>query len=401
MAEFRRSSGRSGIPVLRVLKLSLLHVARALGVFSAVARSRRRSRQLLILCYHGISMDDEHEWAPGLFMRAERFESRLERLRRGGYRVLPLAEAVEGLRMGTLPPRSVAITFDDGNIDFRRHAWPLLQQYGLPATVYLTTYYCETNFPVFPLVLSYLLWKGSGTRAQIELPTGESVLVDATSPEHRRRAESMLLALAHDEGMSALEKDKLARNVASALGIDYDDLRERRLLHLMNPDEVRELAAQGVDFQLHTHRHRSPLDEGRYRAELTLNRARITAMTDTISRHFCYPSGTHKPQFEQWLAAEGVVSATTCEPGIATRTSDCLRLPRLLDHSTITDVEFDAWLCGLSALLPNRRIGTQDVDRDGNLVIERIPVPRDAVALAGAAAISEAEPTITFSGAAT
>jgi acetyltransferase-like isoleucine patch superfamily enzyme len=266
-----------------------------------------------------------------------------------------------------------------------------MQKYGLPATVYLTTYYCERNLPVFPLILSYLLWKGRGNRAQVELPSGESILIDATSAERRRRAELMLLARARDDDMSALEKDNLARNVANALGIDYDDLSERRLLHIMNPDEVRELAAHGVDFQLHTHRHRSPLDEERYRAELTVNRARIAAMTGTIPRHFCYPSGTQKPEFEQWLGAEGVVSATTCESGIATRASHCLRLPRLLDHSTITDVEFDAWLCGLGALLPKRPIGTQDVDRDGNLVIERIQVPRNDAARARILSISQAE----------
>jgi len=387
--------------VLRALKLSLLRGARALGVFSVAARSRRRSRQLLILCYHGISMDDEHEWAPGLFMSADTFESRLERLRRGGYRVLPLGEAFARLRAETLPPRSVAITFDDGTADFYRKAWPLLQRYGLPATVYLTTYYCERNLPVFPLMLSFLLWKGRGTQAEIELPSGESMLVDATTDESRRLTEVMLLALAHDEEMSALEKDDLARAVSVALGIDYDDLIERRLLHIMNPDEVRELAARGVDFQLHSHRHRSPLDEERYRAELALNGARITAMTGITPHHFCYPSGTYKPQFEQWLAAEGVVSATTCEPGLAARASHSLRLPRLLDHSTITDVEFDAWLCGLGALLPHRPIGTTDVDRDGRLVIERMPAPRRDDRLTGVAAIPEASQRLNFGGDAT
>lgn len=376
--------------MLRALKLSLLHVARALGVFSAAARSRRRSRQLLILCYHGISIDDEHEWKPGLFMTAALFESRLKRLRRGGYRVLPLGEAVERLRAGTLPPRAVAITFDDGNFDFHRLAWPLLKQYGLPVTVYLTTYYCEDNLPVFPLMLSFLLWKARGKRAHVDLPSGESVLVDATSEESRRIAELQLLTLAHDEDMSAFDKDNLARRVARGLDIDYDDLVARRLLHLMNPAEVRELARDGVDFQMHTHRHRSPLDEELYRAELQLNGARIVAMTGKTPLHFCYPSGTQKPQFEQWLAAEGVLSATTCERGMANPASHSLRLPRLLDHSTLTDVEFDAWLCGLGDLLPSRPIGTTDVDHAGRLVIERVPVRLHDAALAGMAAISEA-----------
>ena len=384
--------------MLRAFKLSVLHLARALGVFHLAARTRKRSREVLILCYHGVSLDDEHEWAAGLFMNVALFASRLERLRRGGYSVLPLDEAVARLRGGTLPPRSVTITFDDGNVDFYRLAWPVLKSYSMPATVYLTTYYCENNLPVFPLMLSYLLWKGAGRRAHVELPSGDTVFVDATSPEGRRATESELLAIAQDEELSALDKEKLARNVARALDIDYDDLVARRLLHLMNPDEVRELAADGVDFQLHTHRHRSPLDEDRYRGELSLNAARIATLTGTIPRHFCYPSGTQKPQFEAWLAGEGVISATTCERGMATPASHSLRLPRLLDHSTLTDVEFDAWLCGLGALLPSRPVNTTDVDAAGRLLIKRVPARLRDSAVASIAACSEFIRAITTDG---
>ena len=379
----------AGARVLRALKLSLLHASRACGVFRAAANSRRRTEKLLILCYHGISMDDEHEWAPGLFMSATMFETRLQQLRRGGYSVLPLGEAVAQLYAGTLPPRSVVITFDDGNLDFYRRAWPLLKAYEQPATVYLTTYYCEQNLPVFPLVLSYLLWKGRGQLVEGAIGAARKLTVDTRSIDGRRRAEAILLGQAQDAGMSAREKDDLARGVANALRIDYDELGARRLLHIMNPDEVRELAAEGVDFQLHTHRHRSPLDESRYRAELTSNRERLTAMTGKVPRHFCYPSGTRKPQFETWLDEEGVLSATTCDPGIASRTNHPLRLPRLLDHSTLTGVEFDAWLSGIGARLPHRPIGNQDVDHDGRLMIAPLPAPGSAAGLDRAGDSSE------------
>ena len=359
--------------MLRKLKLTALHASRACGLFRLAALGPRRSSRLLILCYHGISMADEHEWAPGLYMPADLFAARLTQLARGGYNVLPLADAVGRLRDGTLPPRSVAITFDDGNVDFHRRAWPLLKEHGMPATVYLTTYYCEDNRPVFPLILSYLLWKRRGRRAEIALSDSRRLVLEARTDEGRRLTEAALTAHAQDERMTARERDDLAARVAAALGIDYAELRARRLLHLMNPLEVRAVAAEGADVQLHTHRHRSPLDEARYRGEVAANRERIEALTGKPANHFCYPSGTHRPQFERWLAAEGVISATTCEPGIATRESNPLRLPRLLDHSTLTDVEFDAWLCGLGAMLPHRPIGNQEVDRDGRLVIEPLP----------------------------
>ena len=44
------------------------------------------------------------------------------------------------------------------------------------------------------------------------------------------------------------------------LGIDYAELAAKRILQLMNAREVAEVATNGVDVQLHTHRHRTPED---------------------------------------------------------------------------------------------------------------------------------------------
>ena len=361
--------------MLRNLKLSLLRASRSTGVSRLIRDSAWRRRQLLILCYHGISIEDEHEWAPGLYMSADTFAGRLDLLSRGGYSILPLDEAVRRLGEGTLPSRSVAITFDDGNFDFYSRAWPLLRRHGVPCTVYLTTYYSEHDLPVFPVVVSYLLWRGRGRDVTFPLGTAGVVHLDLRSAEGRRRAQDILVLHAQDEGMSATEKDALAGRVADAVDEDYAELKRKRLLHIMRPDEVRELSAAGADVQLHTHRHRSPLDREAYRAEIADNRERITALTGTVPRHFCYPSGVCMPQFESWLNDEGVITATTCEPGLAAARTPRLRLPRLLDHSDMTGLEYEAWLTGVGALLPHRPVGFQPVDREGRLIIRRSEAP--------------------------
>jgi len=378
---------------LRNVKLSLLHASRALGVFSLMRESKRRTRELLILCYHGISIEDEHVWAPGLYMSQDAFASRLAALKRGRYVVLPLGEAVRRLYDGTLPPRSVAITFDDGNFDFYSRAWPVLDRMGVPVTVYLTTYYSENNLPIFPLATSYTLWQRPGIHAPLPLDNGKSLMIDTRSPEARRRTHNLLLLHTQQADLSALEKDRLAERLATVLGVDYDRIRRKRMLHIMKPHEVRELAAAGVDFQLHTHRHRSPLDSLMYAAEIADNRQRVVAYAGGAPSHFCYPSGVCMPEFGAWLAEQGVVSATTCEPGMATPDTDPLRLPRLLDHSDMTDIEFEAWLAGIGALLPHRPIGFQPVDREGRLIIPEQAADSDYVdtathALAGARATS-------------
>ena len=172
-----------------VVKRRVLGASSRLGILDGVRDSKWRQRRLLILCYHSISIDDEHEWSGTYSMSPDVLESRLRMLRDGGYNVLPLDEAIRRLYERTLPPRSVVLTFDDGMYDFHARARPLLQQYGFPATVYLTTFYSEYRKPIFGLFCSYVLW-----RARTRMPQPDTQLDPRTAervePVDRSRASA-------------------------------------------------------------------------------------------------------------------------------------------------------------------------------------------------------------------
>ena len=85
------------------------------------------------------------------------------------------------------------------------------------------------------------------------------------------------------------------------LGIDYSAIAAKRILQLMNAREVAEVAKDGVDVQLHSHRHRTPEDEVLFRREIKENRDRIRSLTGTEASHFCYPSGVYRQEFLEWL----------------------------------------------------------------------------------------------------
>src|SRR5277367_2426940 len=150
----RSRSPRMGLQpeMRRSIRRAVLTTLKRAGVFRLVVNAEWRRERLLILCYHGVSLEDEHEWWPALFVSPQHLERRLEILKKGNYAVLPLAEALERLYRKDLPPRSVAITFDDGTYDFYRQAYPRLKQYAFPATVYLSTYYSNYERPVFKLI---------------------------------------------------------------------------------------------------------------------------------------------------------------------------------------------------------------------------------------------------------
>jgi peptidoglycan/xylan/chitin deacetylase (PgdA/CDA1 family) len=310
---------------------------------------------VLILCYHGISTLDEHQWSD-LFVTPAFFARRVALLKRLRYSVMDLPSAIDALQAGELPEKSVVITFDDGFADFYQYAVPIATAHGVPLTVYLTTYYAEHQFPVFNLMLSYLLWRGRD--ATCALPSlGKAEPVSLANGTTRKALVRQTVRRASPEQITNEEKNQICADVANALGIDYAELGRLRLLQLMTPAEVSALAStQGVDVQLHTHRHRLPSEKPRLLAEVEENRKWIQRVAGLEADHFCYPSGNYRPEMLPWLREAGVRSATTCDHGLAARNSEMLLLPRFLDSESVSEVEFEGWLSGLAELIPHRRV---------------------------------------------
>ena len=342
--------------MLNDMKQIALRLMQQSGFSRALSASRWRHDRLLILGYHGVSQDDEHLWNPELYMSPQQFRSQLELIEAQGFKVLTLGEALARLYSGRLPDRALCLTFDDGTVDFYRTVHPSLQGFGYPVTLYLTTYYCCVNKPVFPPALAYILWKGRGQAASY--PRGlnhHAQPMDLRTEEGRQAAHARIWAFAEGQAFSASEKHALLAEVASAVGYDFGTMLARRIHHLMNPDEVAKVSREGVDVELHAHRHRRPLDRDLFRREISDNRKAIEQLTGRTPVHFCYPSGRTHPSFIQWLSDEGVMSATTCKSGIAGPRSQPLLLPRLICDSRTTPLELSSWLSGAAALLPRRR----------------------------------------------
>lgn len=298
-----------------------------------------------MLCWHGLSKLDEHRWRPGLYITPQLFRRRLEVLAELGCTVLALDDALARLRSGDLPPRSVVITFDDGFSDFATHAVPILKEFGFPASLYLTTYHVDDQHPLYNLTVSYLLWKsrGRGRRLPDGTPIGNDV-------EAELAAQSMVRDAIAD-GLSTLEKDGRARELAAFLGHDYDEFCGRRMLCLMSPDQVKEASRSGIAIEAHTHRHRTPDDLDLMTRELRDNIKRIEQITGRRPVHFCYPNGVLNSKYFPLLEQEGFRSATTCERALATRKGHRYAIPRWLDKQKHTESHYRGWLSGLRPLV--------------------------------------------------
>lgn len=141
----------NGTPVREHLRAAYAQVLDAAGF---VQRSRQALKdRALVLMYHRVLADRDvrPEIDPGMYVTSSTFERHLRYLT-SHHQVVTLDEMHEWM----LGKRSFdripcAITFDDGWRDNYEEAFPLLQKYGVPATIFLIT----EKIGVDPAMLSW------------------------------------------------------------------------------------------------------------------------------------------------------------------------------------------------------------------------------------------------------
>lgn len=93
---------------------------------------------LPLLLYHSVDRTcspDYREWC----VTPELFHEHLAMVQEMGFTCLTVSALRDAVAAQALPPRPLAITFDDGRADFVEHAVPALAARGLPATIYLVS----------------------------------------------------------------------------------------------------------------------------------------------------------------------------------------------------------------------------------------------------------------------
>jgi len=185
--------------------------------------------------YHSVAPNPGHDrftTDPGRFAR------QLALLRWAGRRVVSLDELVDTWDKGReAPRRAVALTFDDGYRDNLTYAWPLIQERGYPATLFLVTgcaggedAWRDLNDSARPL----LAWDEvrqldaagfrvhSHTVSHVDLRACESARVEIELKESRCQLETELghpaYLLAYPYGRHNAEADALAARVGYRAG---------------------------------------------------------------------------------------------------------------------------------------------------------------------------------------
>jgi len=102
--------------------------------------AKQEMKKIPILMYHSISRHATPKFKP-FTVSSESFADHMAYLRQHAYTLMTVTQLVKVLTQegSVLPERPIVLTFDDGFADFFTDALPILQQYGFPATLYVTT----------------------------------------------------------------------------------------------------------------------------------------------------------------------------------------------------------------------------------------------------------------------
>lgn len=324
--------------VLKLLKYS--------GFFTLLNFFNRR--KIKIICLHGISFNDEHQWFPSFFMSRETLIERLDYIEKN-FKVISLDQALELQKNKVINDNYVVITADDGFYNnYKILAYELVKR-KMPATFYVSTKHVIDQRPVLRHILSYMFYKTKVKTLNTEKLNLSKSYSDLT--DHNKLKELKDLLIDKYEYLAPEVIDEFMVLLGGELEIDYLALRDSRLFHLMNTNEMRELDQGLIKIELHTHNHFDLDSPELADTEIELNKSILKEHLGRDCAHFCYPRGIWSKKLWPILRKHQILSATSGEFGFFDQTSDTYSIPRILDSANVSKIEFEAEIVGLSNLL--------------------------------------------------
>jgi len=275
-----------------------------------------------IVCYHRVG-----KGGVPLFSQLEPrvFESQMRHIKTH-YRLVPLGQLCQELRESQPVKPTLAVTFDDGYRDLYTHAFPILQKYAVPSTVYLIANCMQTGLPPWYDSIFVALQHAAGTVLELDLDRPRQFSL--SSPSARFQAAWEIVCFLRS--VPDAERRKWCEAFHCQLPAPSEALENR----ILNWDQVRKMYRGGVSFGCHTSTHPavSRLDPRALEKEICQSKNELEAGLDAPMVDFAYPFG--KPAdcgfvAEPFLSAGGYRSAVTTSSGFNPSGTNAFRLRRM------------------------------------------------------------------------
>jgi peptidoglycan/xylan/chitin deacetylase (PgdA/CDA1 family)/CelD/BcsL family acetyltransferase involved in cellulose biosynthesis len=257
---------------------------------SKVRLEQRTQPSLRILYYHRVN-NERDPFFPAMTTR--QLEEEISYVQRR-YRVLSMAEGIRRLSDGGPAEPAVVITFDDGYEDNYLHAFPILERYGIPATIFLTTGSIDSGGPLWFERLALACKTSPHPAVELELQVPRRFPL--------RNEKERLVAKDEIYGfLRNLTDSQRQERLEEFLGVLGGRDRGEESGRMLSWDQVRLLKSRRIDFGGHTVTHPFVSRLSRRQAvwEVAECKRRIEEELQSTVEHFAYPSG-RETDFSPW-----------------------------------------------------------------------------------------------------
>jgi len=254
-------------------------------------RSYLGQGQLSIFLFHGVTTTTDYQVRnyTRKHISKESFHNFCQSFSRWGT-AISLNDVLEIWESGSeLPPNAFAITFDDGFANNHTIACPILADFKLPATFYVTTGFLDSHTPSWIDAIEIALEKTTCQEVNLDV-VGGVVSIRSSSEK-----QQLLNAIRHRiKSSSNVDPLSFSYETCLSLGVDVFSHLDPDLDRKLTSSEVAAIASDPlfeVGGHSHTHRILSFLDMEELQLEVSRSLDILTPLLVKAVIHYSYPEG--------------------------------------------------------------------------------------------------------------
>ncbi len=235
------------------------------------------------------------------------------------------------------------ITFDDGFFNNYSHAFPILKKYNIPATIFLSTSFIDSNNTIwFCKIIQYI----ESRTDEVVIWKGQSISIKTSSD--KRLASSIIQADIKKLHPAEINGELNCLYGFSGNIIDYT----KTSFGMLTKESIKEMQdSKLVTFGAHTHNHviLSRLSENECELEVTNSIEKVKILTGKECKMFAYPNGgkdDYDDRHKLLLKNLNIDLTFSMKDGLSSKNDDLFEIKRLFISSHISMKQFAAQVHG-------------------------------------------------------
>ena len=273
-------------------------------------------KKLLVINYHGIT---KKNWPIPVWSQLPEdiFRKQIQYVK-DSYKILSLSEVFSALSSGAgLVERAAMVTFDDGLENNYSVAFPILMEYSVPATIFLTMDLIGTKEILWTDELFLLLFDAMVR----EIPIKQHLFFVEKEISAKNLLDIYWCETQRLKDMSAVRQKKHIRKLKTSVNSNPNKFEED--FKLLTWNQVLKMKQSGlVDFGVHTANHKilSLLSREEWEEEIKKPKEKLQKILNKQVIAFCYPNGRPGKDFNEihakYLKECGYFCAFTTESSL-------------------------------------------------------------------------------------